>query len=152
MGARRSLAVALMLLAGLLLVPAVAGALGVNEVARELRCPTCNSPLDVSHSPVANDMKAFIAARIDDGWTKQQIIDAMVDDFGEQVLATPPKRGFNLIAWVVPILVLIGGIILVPWLTRLWTRRSGGETAPNAPEISADDRDLIEREMRRRDL
>ncbi len=58
---------ALVLLVLLAVLPASALALTVNEVAREVRCPTCNTPLDVSSAPVALDMKEYIAARIDAG-------------------------------------------------------------------------------------
>ena len=93
----------------LVALPALATALTVNDVAREVRCPTCNTPLDVSSAPVAQDMKAYIARRIEAGWTKEQIIDGLVDEFGTDVLATPPKSGFDLIAWVVPALVVALG-------------------------------------------
>ena len=72
---RRFVVVALI---ALLALPAMASALSVSEVARDLRCPTCNSPLDVSNAPAAIDMKRFIAQRIDQGWDKQRIIDARV--------------------------------------------------------------------------
>ena len=63
----RRLAVLLALLA-LAALPSAAAALTVNEVAREVRCPTCNTPLDVSNSPAAADMKQYIAVRIVRGW------------------------------------------------------------------------------------
>lgn len=143
---RRALALALV---ALLALPALASALSVAEVSRELRCPTCNAPLDVSNSPAANDMKRFIADRIDDGWDKQRIIDAMVDDFGTQVLATPPKSGFNLVAWVVPALVALAGLVAVPLITRGWARRRPPRAA--APDLSPEDRARIDEELRRLD-
>ena len=82
---RRMLLVALVCL---LALPGLASALTVQDVAREVRCPTCNTPLDVSNAPVAQDMKAYIARRIDQGWSKQRFIDGLVDEFGSQVLAT----------------------------------------------------------------
>ena len=90
----------------LLAAPSLASALTVRDVAREVRCPTCNTPLDVSSAPVALDMKQYIQKRIEAGWSKQRIIDGLVDEFGTQVLATPPKSGFDLIAWIVPALAV----------------------------------------------
>ncbi len=145
---RRLLLVALLLLAAL---PAVASALSVSEVARELRCPTCNQPLDVSHAPAAEDMKRFIAARIDEGWEKQQIIDALVADFGPDVLATPPKSGFNLVAWVVPAIVLLLGLIAVPFITRAWASRRRTAGADPPPELSDEDAARVDEELRRTD-
>jgi cytochrome c-type biogenesis protein CcmH len=147
-GARRAAALALL---ALLVLPGVAGALGVNEVARELRCPTCNAPLDVSNAPAAQDMKRYIAARIDEGWDKQRIIDAMVADFGPQVLATPPKSGFGLVAWLVPAGVVLVGLVSVPLVMRALSRRRPGEPDPVSPEPSAEDRARVDRELRRLD-
>lgn len=148
-GLRRLVALALLVLA---VLPVAASALSVNEVARELRCPTCNAPLDTSNSPAANDMKRFIQARIAEGWDKDRIIDAMVDDFGDQVLATPPKSGFNLVAWVVPAAVALLGLIMIPFLTRAWARRRTGSDAGAVPEVSPEDRARIDAELRRLDL
>jgi cytochrome c-type biogenesis protein CcmH/NrfF len=145
---RRVVAVVLM---ALVAFPSLASALSVNEVARELRCPTCNAPLDTSNSPAAIDMKRFISERIAEGWDKERIIDAMVADFGNQVLATPPKSGFNLVAWIVPAAVALIGVIMVPLLTRAWARRRSGADADAAPELSSADRERIDAELRRLD-
>lgn len=142
---RRLVAVALVLLAAM---PAVASALSVAEVARELRCPTCNQTLDISHAPAAEDMKRIIGEHIEAGWDKQRIIDAMVADFGPEVLATPPKSGFNLVAWLVPALVLAAGLVAVPFITRAWSRRRRGADEA-VPELSEEDAARVDDELRR---
>ena len=144
---RRALAIAaLVLLAAL---PAAAGAVTVGEVAREVRCPTCNTPLDVSNSPAAADMKAYISDRIDEGWGKERIIQGLVDEFGDGVLATPPKSGFDLIAWLVPGLAVLLGLAAIPLLARAWSRRrpaaAGGQPAPP----TADEARRLDDELRR---
>jgi cytochrome c-type biogenesis protein CcmH len=142
---RRALAVAAVLLAAL---PAVAGALTVNEVAREVRCPTCQTPLDVSSAPVALDMKQYIAERIDAGWDKERIIDGLVAEFGEGVRATPPKSGFDLIAWVVPALVVALGLAAIPLLARAWSRRSRAATE-DVPAPTPEEARRLEEELKR---
>ena len=148
---RALLRVVAVALVAALALPGIAAALSVSEVARELRCPTCNAPLDVSNSPGANEMKRVIAQQIDAGWSKDEIIAAMVDDFGEQVLATPPKSGFGLVAWIVPAVVALLGLAAVPLIARMWARRRAGEPVDAAPELSAEDRARIDAELRRRD-
>jgi len=143
---RPLLAVVAALLAALALA-APAASLTVVEVAREVRCPTCNTPLDVSDSPAAQRMKVFIAERIAEGDDKQQIIDALVDEFGRGVLATPPKEGFDLVAWIVPIVLVLAGLAAIPLVTRAWARR--GRDAP-APEIAPEDAARLDEELRRR--
>ncbi len=140
---RRALLLALV---ALLALPGLAGALTVQDVAREVRCPTCNTPLDVSNAPVAQDMKAYIARRIDQGWSKQRIIDGLVDEFGTQVLATPPKSGFDLIAWIVPALAVALGLAAIPVVARTWARRAPPEQA-TAPPISDEDRRRLDERL-----
>lgn len=142
---RRALLVAVVLLAAL---PALAGALTVNDVAREVRCPTCNTPLDVSSAPVALDMKQYIAERIEAGWDKQRIIDGLVDEFGDEVLATPPKSGFDLIAWIVPALAVALGLAAIPFVARAWSRRS--RAAPeDIPAPSPEEARRLDEELKR---
>jgi cytochrome c-type biogenesis protein CcmH len=139
---RRILAIAVI---ALLCAPALAVGLTVGDVAREVRCPTCNTPLDVSNAPVAQDMKAYIAERIDAGWSEQRIIDGLVDEFGSQVLATPPKSGFDLIAWIVPALAVALGLAAIPILARTWARRAPSATAPVATITDEERQRLDER-------
>jgi cytochrome c-type biogenesis protein CcmH len=144
----RGAALILALLA-LVALPAAAGAVTVSEVAREVRCPTCNTPLDVSNSPAASDMKRYIAERIDRGWEKQRIIDGLVAEFGEGVLATPPKSGFDLIAWLVPGLAVLAGIVGIGLLAWTWSRRRPTAAGPDAPPPTAEEARRLEDELRR---
>ncbi len=128
-----------------------ASAVSLTEVAQELRCITCGTSLDVSDAPPAIQMKERIQRRIDEGATKQQIIDEFVADYGRQILATPPKEGFDLFAgWLIPLGGLVVGLVLVPFLIRAWNRRRrSGPTPAGAGEgISDDDAERLERELR----
>jgi cytochrome c-type biogenesis protein CcmH/NrfF len=80
----------------------------LEELEGEVMCPTCHTTLDRSDSPIAERIEAFIQRRIDAGDTKSQIKDKLVANFGEGILAAPPKSGFGLLAWLLP----IGGGIL----------------------------------------
>lgn len=144
---RRAAAILALLL--LAVVPATAGALTVNEVAREVRCPTCNTPLDVSSSPAAADMKQYIAERIDRGWDKQRIIDGLVAEFGEGVLATPAKSGFDLVAWLVPGLAVLAGIVAIGILAWTWSRRRAAATPAAPPPPTAEEARRLDDELRR---
>ena len=134
----------------LLLIPAIAGAVTRDEVEREVKCPTCSTPLNVSDAPVADEMRDFIDQRIADGDSKQEIIDALVDEFGPSVLAVPPKRGFDLVAWLVPLLTLVFGVIAILALSRAWRRRAVAVRSESAPDLDSEDFETLERELRRR--
>ncbi|MDF2749759.1 MAG: ccmH, partial [Gaiellaceae bacterium] len=90
----------------------------------ELVCPVCDSTLDTSNAEIARRMKVRIRERIAAGATKSEIKAEFVEQFGERVLADPPKRGFDLLAWVLP---LVGGalaLVAVATVARGW-RRAG---------------------------
>jgi cytochrome c-type biogenesis protein CcmH len=99
------------------------------ELESELVCPVCETTLDTSNAPVALRMKAFIRARIAAGDTKSEIKAKLVDQFGTSVLAVPPRRGFDLVAWVLPLAGLALGIVVVGALAWRWSRVRG-ESAP----------------------
>ena len=73
------------------------------ELESELVCPVCETTLDTSNAPVALRMKAFIRARIAAGDTKSEIKAKLVDQFGPTVLAVPPRKGFDWLAWLLPL-------------------------------------------------
>ena len=102
---------------------AAAGRPTVADLEDEVVCPTCGTTLDMSTAPIADRMRAFIRARIAAGDSKQEIKDALVAQFGENVLAEPPKRGFDLLAWLLPIAGLIAAAAVVGYATWRWSRR-----------------------------
>lgn len=98
-----------------------------GELERELVCPTCKTTLDQSNAPVALRMKRFIAARIAAGDSKSEIKDQLVAQFGPGVLAAPEKEGFDLLAWVVPLVGVGAGAVVLSLLLWRWTRRADEE-------------------------
>ena len=121
-----------------------------NELEGEVMCPVCGTTLDQSDAAVAQNMKMFIRSEIAAGKTKSQIEDSLAATFGEQVLASPPKRGFNLLAWLLPLIALAVAIPIVGWLAWRWsrTRGPGDEPEPLEPLDPELDR-LVDRELTR---
>ena len=117
------------------------------ELERELICPTCHEPLALSSSPIADRMRAFIRTRITAGDTKGEIKAKLVDQFGESVLAAPPKKGFNLLAWLLPLVGLALGAVVLAVLARRWSR-SRAAPAPAGP--TANGRAPLDPELERR--
>jgi cytochrome c-type biogenesis protein CcmH len=120
----RRAALGLALTAALALA-AVAGAADPPRAAdleAELVCPTCKTTLDQSDAPVARRMKAYIRERIAAGATGAEIKADLVSQFGRGVLAEPPKQGFDLLAWVLPLAGVLLGAVLVGGLAWSWSR------------------------------
>ena len=108
----------------------------LGELESELYCPTCKQLLALSNAPVADRIRAFISARIAAGDRKSEITDKLVAEFGEGVLAAPPARGFNLLAWVLPMAGALLSFVVLGVLARRWTRRrappTSSDSAPSA--------------------
>jgi cytochrome c-type biogenesis protein CcmH len=101
------------------------------DLEDEVMCPICNTTLDQSSSPAAQQIKAFISRRIEAGDSKQEIKDSLVADYGPQILAAPPKKGFDLLAWLLPIAGLLGGALVLGLLAWRWSRaREPAEPVP----------------------
>lgn len=97
------------------------------ELEAELVCPTCKTTLDQSNAPVAQRMKRFIARRIAAGDSKSEIKEQLVAQFGKGVLAAPERKGFDLLAWVLPLAGLAVGAVAISFLLWRWTRRAEDE-------------------------
>ena len=109
------------------------------ELEGEVMCPTCHTTLDESNSAIAQQIKAFIRVRIAQGQTKSQIESQLVDNFGPSILAAPPKRGWDLLAWALPLGGLGLGAIVLGILAWRWTRErdkpASGGGARLDPEV-----------------
>ncbi|HVM16013.1 MAG TPA: cytochrome c-type biogenesis protein CcmH [Gaiellaceae bacterium] len=122
------------------------------ELEKELVCPTCKTTLDMSDSPQADRMRAFIRQRIAAGDSKSEIKAQLVAQFGEGVLASPPKRGFDLLAWVLPLAGLAAGAAAVGAVAWRWSRgrAAGAAGAPVAAGAAATGRLDVDPELARR--
>ena len=100
------------------------------ELEGEIICPTCHVTLDQSDSPIAQRIKQYISARIAAGDTKSEIKAKLVDQFGPTVLAVPPRKGFDWIAWLLPIGGLAVGAVVVGGLAWHWSRGRDDEPPP----------------------
>jgi len=94
----------------------------LSELEGEVMCPTCEVPLDQSSSPAANRIRAFIVQRIQAGDTRSEIMDRLVAQFGAGIRAAPPRSGFGLLAWLLPLAALLGGGAVVGMLAWRWSR------------------------------
>jgi cytochrome c-type biogenesis protein CcmH len=92
------------------------------ELEGEVMCLVCNTTLDQSNSPFADRERAIIRHDIAEGDTKSEIKSKLVGQFGPQILAAPPRSGFNLLAWWLPIAGVVGGALVLGFLAWRWSR------------------------------
>ena len=113
---------ALLALVLLLVAAGAAPQASLPDIEDEVMCVECKTALNVSTSAVAEQERDFIRRQIAMGKDKQEVKDALVEQFGPGVLATPEEKGFDLAAYLVPIA-----------LGLLARRRAGGRGAPLPP-------------------
>ena len=149
-------------LAGLAVVAAVVVAAPValaserhptlQEIEGEVMCPVCpGETLDQSHVPAANQERALIRSLIAGGLTKSQIKQRLVDEYGTDILAAPPKSGFNLLAWWLPIAGAVAAALALAFLAWRWSRgRREPTAAPDGAPSSNGRAPDLEPELERR--
>jgi len=132
------------------LLAAAATAASPADLESQLVCPVCGTTLDQSDAPIAQRMKRYIRQRLAAGASEKQIKAELVDQFGPAVLAEPPKSGFDLLAWLVPLGILAAGAVGVGLIAWGWSRRRSGdgETA-TPPELDAELERRVDAELRR---
>lgn len=108
----------------------------VDRIAAELRCPVCQN-LSVADSPseLSQQIKGVIRERLLRGESREQVIAYFVSKYGEWVLLSPPKRGFNLIAWGLPFAAMLGGLAGILAAIRRWA--SHRQTSQSGPAVRA---------------
>jgi cytochrome c-type biogenesis protein CcmH len=142
---------ALVLLAVLAPAAAAAQRASLTEIEKQVMCPVCGTLLQLAESPQAQREKAFIRRLIAAGKTEAQIKDALVAEYGDEVLALPQGSGFSLSAYLVPIVAfLVAAVALAVGVAR-WRRGGGGGPTASAPP-SAEDSDRLDADLARYDL
>jgi cytochrome c-type biogenesis protein CcmH len=117
------------------------------ELEGEVMCPVCETTLDQSSSPAAEQIKRLIATRIAAGDTKTQIKDRLVAEYGTAILAAPPHKGFGLVAWWLPVIGIVAAAVTVGVGARRWARSR--EPAPTGPPLDAASELRLDDELRR---
>ena len=121
------------------------------DIEDEVMCPICGTTLQLSNSPQADRERALIRGLISAGKTKQEIKDALVAEYGNDVLATPDDSGFDLTAWIVPLLGLLAGLTVVAVALRHW-RRSARRMPPDARPPEGEEAERLDADLARYDL
>ncbi|MBA2392956.1 MAG: cytochrome c-type biogenesis protein CcmH [Ktedonobacteraceae bacterium] len=93
----------------------------VYEVGSQLKCPVCQSE-SVADSPalIAQQMRGVIRQQLKAGRSEQQVTQYFIHTYGEQIAWSPPWQGFTLLAWLVPIVLVLAGAVLLLLTLREW--------------------------------
>jgi cytochrome c-type biogenesis protein CcmH len=145
--------VALLVLALVLVAPAAASERHptLGELEGEVMCPVCKTTIDQSSSAIAQRMRQFIAARIAAGDTKSEIEAKLIAQFGPGVIAEPSKHGFNLLAWVLPLVGIGLGAAALGALAWRWSRVRGAAATAAGPPLEPELDRRVDEELARFD-
>lgn len=116
-----------------------------REISQKLRCPVCQGEnIDESNAPISRDLRLYVRERIVAGDSNDEVIDAVVDRFGEFVLFEPRARGGNLVLWLAgPVMALLALLGAWRFLRSRATARPEETTA-----LSQAERDRLDQIMR----
>jgi cytochrome c-type biogenesis protein CcmH len=146
--------VVLALLSILMATPALAQqptADEINAVAKNLSCPTCTG-INVADCPTETcaQWRAQIGEMLAEGKSEQEILNYFAARYGDHVLQVPPKRGFFVWVWALPVIAVIAGLAWLVYLMRGWLQRraimpakyaqgTGGANVSGAEDIQQDE-------------
>ena len=116
-----------------------------RDLSRELRCMVCqNQSIDDSDAPLARDLRLLVRERIASGDSDSEVIDFLVARYGEFVLLKPRLKRHTLLLWLLPPLVLAGGV-LVLWAHGRRRSKSAAAEDPSRFKLTADEAARLER-------
>ncbi len=136
----------------LLLLPAIAGAQGDEplspealSIANSLNCPVCQGEsVRDSNAQLAHDIRQLIQQQLDQGMTRKQIMDYFVTRYGVTILRQPPKHGFSLALWWIPVGAIAFGLIILGGFVTQRQRLASQSSSEGSmsSEAAFDDPDL----------
>lgn len=126
----------------------------VNKIAKQLYCPVCeNVPLDVCGTQACAQWRELIREKLAQGWGEEEIKEYFVLQYGDRVLAEPPRRGLNWLVYVVPPIAFIAGVFILYRGIRSWRQTDAEEDVEVEMEGKPGDDYIarLEEELRRSD-
>jgi cytochrome c-type biogenesis protein CcmH len=111
-----------------------------QSIDRTLICPVCpGETIDQAQVELARQMRTVVREKLAEGMTRDDVLQFFVERYGESVLAAPPREGFNLIAWIVPVVAVVVGAAAVALVVGAMRRN-----APALPEGESHSEDGLE--------
>lgn len=122
-----------------------------RRIESRLMAPCCGmNALTDHYSGAAEEMKREIRRMLAAGRTEPEILDFYVARYGDAILAAPPARGFGLLAYLLPAVLVLLALTLTVGALRVWRRGApSGEGSLPPPEIDPRDALRVEEELKK---
>ncbi len=126
----------------------------ITDVEDEVMCPICGTLLELAESPQAQRERALVRRLIAEGKSKDEIKDALVAQYGRQVLALPGGSGFDLSAYLVPAIAFVVAVVALAIGVRRWRRaaKPPGPGTAASEGLRGEDAERLEADLARYDL
>ena len=116
-----------------------------QAIDQMLMCPVCPAEsIDQAQVPLARQMRQRVREMLAEGATRQEVLDYFADRYGQNVLASPPKSGLNLLAWILPIAGLVAALAVALLVLRAMKGRNDGASQEAAPPPSVEVEEELE--------
>ncbi len=126
----------------------------IADIEDEVMCPICGELLELAESPQARREKVFVAHLIAEGKSKDEVKNALVAEYGPGVLALPESSGFDLSAYVVPVVAFILAVLALAAGVWRWRGRGNGDGEGRDPPrpLGGEDAERLDADIARYDL
>ena len=123
------------------------------QLEDEVMCPICGTLLGLSRAPAAERERVYIRSLIRQGKTDDEIKDALVAEYGPQVLALPDDEGINFFAYLIPVLAFVVAVLAVLYSVIKWRRNRNRDATAKKPATGPrDDDERLDEDMAKYDL
>jgi cytochrome c-type biogenesis protein CcmH len=110
-----------------------------RSISAELRCLVCqNQSIDDSDAPLARDLRLLVREKLTQGASDAQVVAFLVDRYGEFVLLRPSFSVHNMLLWMGPLAILLGGAVVV------WVNARGRRAKPAASMLTTAERAALD--------
>ncbi|MFL5627841.1 MAG: cytochrome c-type biogenesis protein CcmH [Ktedonobacteraceae bacterium] len=109
----------------------------VQAVGAQLKCPVCQGEsVADSQAQLAQQMRGVIRQQLQAGKSEQEVIQYFQVSYGDQIVWSPPWQGFSLLAWLVPIALLLVGAALLVFVLREWSTATPTNSTTDDVELA----------------
>ena len=124
-----------------------------SEINDLIMCPPCaGQTIGQSNSETSRQMRDLVLKRLRLGESKEEILQYFESRYGERILAKPNKKGFNLILWFFPFLLIALATIVIYFLIRRWSARVPATPGANLDEDQLSEyKERLEKELKQFD-
>ena len=95
-----------------------------QSIDQQIMCPVCPAEtIDQAQVPIAKQMRKIVREQLADGASEAEILSFFADRYGQAIIGAPPKSGFNLIAWLFPVVALASALVASIFVLKSMTRK-----------------------------